>query len=351
MHVVSYSLSAPPLLQPIAFSAGDRMRYGYETPCADVNGTYIDRYCGPRVSWGQQYAGSREWDCSPDGGYSDYRSKMDACVAENLASMLRARAYASLALSANALMQVLPMCMERAHVHVPMCMDARAHVHARVWTRACARAQLLFAEFSAGIETLTIDQWVRHRGLFPARSVALVFYMVWARRTQIPGCPQITALRSEHTWPHRHRCCPAGGPRMLRYLPRPRLRARRGPVCARLSPHAQPLHQLPQLVSRLYAALGALHQAQVGALVDVRRARPPLAPRGGTSMRTHPPPRVRLSPRAHAPWTRTCTCRCDVFLSYRVGSELAVAEELYKKLTAAGVEVWWDKRSLKNGLK
>ena len=40
----------------------------------------------------------------------------------------------------------------------------------------------------------------------------------------------------------------------------------------------------------------------------------------------------------------------DVFISYRVQSDLEHAEMLYDKLTAAGLRVWWDKKSLAPGV-
>jgi len=40
----------------------------------------------------------------------------------------------------------------------------------------------------------------------------------------------------------------------------------------------------------------------------------------------------------------------DVFISYRVQSDLKHAEILYEQLTAAGLKVWWDKRSLVPGV-
>lgn len=39
----------------------------------------------------------------------------------------------------------------------------------------------------------------------------------------------------------------------------------------------------------------------------------------------------------------------QVFLSYRVRSDLQIAEEIYRKLEENGVSVWWDKKSLKPG--
>ena len=39
----------------------------------------------------------------------------------------------------------------------------------------------------------------------------------------------------------------------------------------------------------------------------------------------------------------------DVFLSYRVAADAALAEQLYDKLTMNGVRVWWDKRCLPPG--
>jgi serine/threonine protein kinase len=41
----------------------------------------------------------------------------------------------------------------------------------------------------------------------------------------------------------------------------------------------------------------------------------------------------------------------DVFLSYRVSSDSVHVEELFKKLTAAGIKVWWDKQCLEPGEK
>jgi hypothetical protein len=40
----------------------------------------------------------------------------------------------------------------------------------------------------------------------------------------------------------------------------------------------------------------------------------------------------------------------DLFLSYRVNSDVALAEKIYDALTATGLNVWWDKRSLQPGL-
>ena len=40
----------------------------------------------------------------------------------------------------------------------------------------------------------------------------------------------------------------------------------------------------------------------------------------------------------------------DVFLSYRVSSDVHHAEYLYERLTASGLRVWWDKMSLKPGV-
>mmetsp|Transcript_19108 Transcript_19108/g.26270 ORF Transcript_19108/g.26270 Transcript_19108/m.26270 type:complete len:264 (-) Transcript_19108:332-1123(-) len=40
----------------------------------------------------------------------------------------------------------------------------------------------------------------------------------------------------------------------------------------------------------------------------------------------------------------------DVFLSYRVQSDVKHAEILYDKLTSAGLKVWWDKKSLMPGV-
>jgi len=40
----------------------------------------------------------------------------------------------------------------------------------------------------------------------------------------------------------------------------------------------------------------------------------------------------------------------DVFLSYRVDSDLDHAEELYHALIASGLRVWWDKKCLLPGL-
>mmetsp|Transcript_4050 Transcript_4050/g.5675 ORF Transcript_4050/g.5675 Transcript_4050/m.5675 type:complete len:256 (+) Transcript_4050:991-1758(+) len=40
----------------------------------------------------------------------------------------------------------------------------------------------------------------------------------------------------------------------------------------------------------------------------------------------------------------------DVFMSYRVQSDLKHAEILYSKLTGAGLKVWWDKKCLKPGV-
>ena len=40
----------------------------------------------------------------------------------------------------------------------------------------------------------------------------------------------------------------------------------------------------------------------------------------------------------------------DVFISYRVQSDLDHAEIIYDKLTAAGLRVWWDKKSLAPGV-
>ena len=40
----------------------------------------------------------------------------------------------------------------------------------------------------------------------------------------------------------------------------------------------------------------------------------------------------------------------DVFISYRVQSDLEHAEMIYDKLTAAGLKVWWDKKSLAPGV-
>ena len=44
------------------------------------------------------------------------------------------------------------------------------------------------------------------------------------------------------------------------------------------------------------------------------------------------------------------TADFDVFISYRVQSDLEHAEMLYNKLTAAGLRVWWDKKSLSPGV-
>ena len=40
----------------------------------------------------------------------------------------------------------------------------------------------------------------------------------------------------------------------------------------------------------------------------------------------------------------------DVFLSYRKQSDENTAQQLYDKLTAAGLKVWWDKKSLLPGV-
>ena len=40
----------------------------------------------------------------------------------------------------------------------------------------------------------------------------------------------------------------------------------------------------------------------------------------------------------------------DVFISYRVQSDLDHAEMIFDKLTAAGLRVWWDKKSLAPGV-
>ena len=39
----------------------------------------------------------------------------------------------------------------------------------------------------------------------------------------------------------------------------------------------------------------------------------------------------------------------DVFLSYRVSSDFATAQNLYNKLTDAGIKVWWDNKCLRDG--
>ena len=39
----------------------------------------------------------------------------------------------------------------------------------------------------------------------------------------------------------------------------------------------------------------------------------------------------------------------DVFISYRVQSDLALARMIYDKLVAAGIKVWFDKECLKPG--
>jgi len=41
--------------------------------------------------------------------------------------------------------------------------------------------------------------------------------------------------------------------------------------------------------------------------------------------------------------------RVTIFLSYRVASDQALAEELYNRLLALGLRVWWDKKCLKPG--
>ena len=44
------------------------------------------------------------------------------------------------------------------------------------------------------------------------------------------------------------------------------------------------------------------------------------------------------------------TAQFDVFISYRVQSDAKHAELIYDKLTAAGLKVWWDKKSLIPGV-
>jgi hypothetical protein len=104
MHVMMYAFSAPPLLQPVAFSAGTPSHEAGSSPCLLLNSSYMERYCGPSLQFAQEVG--RDLLCD-DGGFVDYRSAHDACLAEGLASMLRARAYATCLVSANALLYLV----------------------------------------------------------------------------------------------------------------------------------------------------------------------------------------------------------------------------------------------------
>jgi serine/threonine protein kinase len=44
------------------------------------------------------------------------------------------------------------------------------------------------------------------------------------------------------------------------------------------------------------------------------------------------------------------TADFDVFLSYRVDSDILMAQDLYHVLTAKGLRVWWDRKSLADGI-